>query len=177
MPSKLVVVIDDDALVADLVQDIIHGELGVACLTAPRAGAGLALVRRRHPDLVLLDIVMGEVDGFEACHRLKADPLTRDIPVVAFSALNAGEYAERARRVGCAEWIAKPFEINDLLARVEGYLRGVVGAVDAGGGVSPVTVSGIASGTAARGVSARVPGRLNGDWRMCSPGVHGLSVD
>lgn len=79
----------------------------------------LAAVAERLPDLILLDISMPGMDGFEVCERLKADERTRDIPVMFISAHDATEDKLRAFHVGGVDYITKPFKIEEVLARVE----------------------------------------------------------
>ncbi|HNT26374.1 MAG TPA: hybrid sensor histidine kinase/response regulator [Anaerolineales bacterium] len=89
------------------------------------AGTGkqaLEAVRQAHPDLVLLDIMMPEMTGYDVCEQLKADPATHSIPVVFLSALDATEDKVRAFTVGGVDYITKPFQIEEVLARVETHL-------------------------------------------------------
>ncbi|MDX2231533.1 MAG: response regulator [Leptolyngbyaceae cyanobacterium bins.349] len=70
------------------------------------------------PDVILLDIRMPEMDGYEVCRRLKADPTTRDIPVIFLSALDETLDKVRAFEVGGADYITKPFQMEEVLTRV-----------------------------------------------------------
>ena len=91
-------------------------------LTATDAEAGLALARAEHPDLILMDIQLPGMDGFEATTLLKGDAATRDIPVIALTALAMKGDEERIRAAGCDGYIAKPFSPRQLLAAVNGFL-------------------------------------------------------
>jgi len=82
----------------------------------------LASVAAQPPDMVLLDIRMPEMSGYEVCERLKADPGTRDIPVIFLSAMDAVEDKVKAFAVGGVDYITKPFQIEEVLARVEAHL-------------------------------------------------------
>jgi len=75
------------------------------------------------PDLILLDIMMPEVDGYQVCERLKADPLTRDIPVIFLTAMTAAEDEEKGLRLGAVDYITKPISPAVVLARVETHLK------------------------------------------------------
>ena len=75
------------------------------------------------PDLILLDILMPDLDGYEVCQRLKASEPTRDIPVIFLSALNEAIDKVKAFAVGGADYIAKPFQVAEVLARVEHQLK------------------------------------------------------
>jgi DNA-binding response OmpR family regulator len=75
------------------------------------------------PDLILLDIMMPDLSGYEVCERLKADPQTRDIPVIFISALETAMDKVRAFSVGGVDYIEKPFQMVEVLARIENQLR------------------------------------------------------
>ncbi len=83
-------------------------------------GVGLAMLVR--PDLILMDLAMPNMDGWEATRRLKANSATRDIPVIAFTAQMDSESLERAIAVGCVAVIEKPFEIDTLIGRINACL-------------------------------------------------------
>lgn len=82
----------------------------------------LASVEAEAPDLILLDIRMPEMNGYEVCERLKADPRTRQIPVIFLSAMDALEDKVKAFQVGGVDYITKPFQIEEVKARVETHL-------------------------------------------------------
>lgn len=75
-----------------------------------------------HPDLILLDIIMPHMDGYEVCRRLKATPETREIPVIFLSALNEALDKVKAFEVGGVDYITKPFQVEEVLARIENQL-------------------------------------------------------
>lgn len=83
----------------------------------------LAAVRQTPPDLILLDIHMPEMDGYEVCRRLKADEQTRDIPVIFISALDEVVDKVKAFKVGGVDYITKPFHVEEVLIRVETQLH------------------------------------------------------
>jgi CheY-like chemotaxis protein len=76
-------------------------------------------------DLILLDIKMPKLDGFEVCKRLKADPVTAKIPIILFTASEAHwlKLADRCIELGVADWIRKPFRSEDLLAKIRKVLK------------------------------------------------------
>ncbi|WP_216362495.1 diguanylate cyclase [Bowmanella denitrificans] len=110
IPSNL------DILVAHLIEEDI--ELMVA-LSGEEA---LALVHQRRPDLILLDIMMPGMDGYEVCRRLKQDPSTADIPVVFLSARDNEVDMEKGLSLGAIDYINKPFSIPVLKARLRNHL-------------------------------------------------------
>jgi len=92
-------------------------------LTATDAEAGLALARAEQPDLVLMDIQLPGMDGLQACAILKKDTATRDIPVIALTALAMKGDEERIRAAGCDGYIAKPLAYREFLATVAARLQ------------------------------------------------------
>jgi len=95
---------------------------GHTVLKASDAETGVALAGAEQPDLILMDIQLPGMDGLKATGLLKADPLTRDIPVVALTALAMKGDEERIRAAGCDGYIAKPLSYKDFLATVSGEL-------------------------------------------------------
>jgi two-component system, cell cycle response regulator DivK len=92
-------------------------------ITAMNAEAALTLARERHPDLILMDIQLPGMDGLQATAVLKADPATRDIPVVALTALAMKGDEERILAAGCDGYIAKPVDYKQFLATVRLHLQ------------------------------------------------------
>ncbi len=90
---------------------------------APSGAKALALVQRQAPDLIVLDVMMPELDGYAVCRRLKADPATRDIPVLFLSALSQPEDETRGFECGGADFIHKPFNPATVLSRVATQLE------------------------------------------------------
>ncbi len=95
---------------------------GHRVLSATDAEAGLAVARAERPDLILMDIQLPGMDGLEATSQLKADESTRDIPVIALTALAMKGDEERILAAGCDGYIAKPMRYKELLAAVADQL-------------------------------------------------------
>jgi CheY-like chemotaxis protein len=95
---------------------------GHRVLEATDGEAGVALARSERPDLILMDVSIPLLDGWEATRILKADPETRHIPIVALTAHALEEDRAKAREVGCDGYIAKPAEPRVVLAQVQEYL-------------------------------------------------------
>jgi two-component system, cell cycle response regulator DivK len=91
---------------------------GHTVLSAADAEVGLTLAREGHPELILMDIQLPGMDGLQATMLLKADPATRDIPVIALTALAMKGDEERIRAAGCDGYIAKPLDYKGFLAIV-----------------------------------------------------------
>ncbi len=95
---------------------------GYAVRPVPDGYLALETVKKSIPDLILLDIIMPNLDGYEVCQKLKDDPQTRDIPVIFLSALSDGFDKAKAFEVGGADYITKPFQVEEVLARVKHQL-------------------------------------------------------
>jgi len=115
-------VVDDDAAVRATVERLLLAE-GYAVTTAPDGLTALERFRDDPPDLVLLDVIMPGTHGFEVCRRLKADPASRLVPVVLLSGLGSTEDRVRGIDAGADEFLSKPFDAGELIARVRALLR------------------------------------------------------
>jgi CheY-like chemotaxis protein len=92
---------------------------GYEIVSAPDGAAGIAMAAADPPDLILMDLNLPQVDGWEATRRLKADPATRDIPIIALSAHAMAGDREKALATGCDDFDTKPIEFDRLLAKIE----------------------------------------------------------
>jgi putative two-component system response regulator len=117
-----ILVVDDDRLCQRLMEDMLV-PLGYAVSIAGDGLAAIDLARRTRPHLVLLDVVMPLMDGFEACERLKEDPVTAHIPVVLVTSLEGRESKIRGLAVGASDFLAKPIDEAELALRVKNLLR------------------------------------------------------
>ena len=97
-------------------------EQGYEVRTAINGTLALRSAQRRPPDLILLDIMMPELDGYQVCERLQADERTRDVPVIFVSALDEALDKVKAFSAGAVDYITKPFQEQEVLARVETHL-------------------------------------------------------
>jgi two-component system, cell cycle response regulator DivK len=104
------------------IAEIILRDAGHTVLSVTDGESSMVAATTAQPDLILMDLALPQIDGWEATRRIKANPATRDIPVVAFTAHVLQEDAERARAAGCAAVIAKPFEIEALLRQIDSLL-------------------------------------------------------
>ena len=92
---------------------------GYEIVSAPDGPAGIAIATAELPDLILMDLNLPEIDGWEATRRLKADPATRDIPIIALTAHAMAGDREKALATGCDDFDTKPIEFDRLLAKIE----------------------------------------------------------
>ncbi|MFB2923640.1 MULTISPECIES: diguanylate cyclase domain-containing protein [Aerosakkonema] len=122
-PSKAnILVVDDTAENLTLLNQILSNQ-GYKVRVAPNGKLALKSVLSSPPDLILLDIRMPEMDGYEVCRHLKEDERTRDIPVIFISAMDAVIDKVNAFTVGGVDYVTKPFEPIEVLARIENQLR------------------------------------------------------
>src|SRR3990172_3872810 len=117
-----VLVVDDIAGNTRLVESLLAPD-GHTVRTAGDGAEALRLVRSEHPDLVLMDVMMPHVDGFEACRAIKQDPSTRLIPVVLITSLNDSASRIHGIDVGADDFVSKPFNAHELRARIRSLLR------------------------------------------------------
>jgi DNA-binding response OmpR family regulator len=123
-PVKHILCIEDETEMIDLIR-IILGRRGFEVTGANGGREGLRLVREKHPDLVLLDLMMPDMDGWEVYQQMKADEATRDIPVVIVTA--KAQNIDKVLGLHIAkvdDYIAKPFTPQELLTSVKKILNG-----------------------------------------------------
>ena len=119
-----VLIVEDNAANMTLATFLLQSA-GHSVLSARDAETGLTLARSEQPDLVLMDIQLPGMDGLEATAMLKSDGATRDIPVVALTALAMKGDEERIRAAGCDGYIAKPMRYKEFLAAIAAQLATV----------------------------------------------------
>ncbi|OPX21402.1 MAG: two-component system response regulator [Planctomycetales bacterium 4484_123] len=117
-----VLVVDDNAQNLELLVEYLQS-MDVETATARDGLEALEAVARENPDLILLDIMMPRMSGFEVCRKLKSNPETRDIPVIMVTALNELGDIERAVESGTDDFLSKPVNRLELLTRVRSLLR------------------------------------------------------
>ena len=118
-----ILVVDDNAMNLKLVEYVLRAR-GYDVETAVDADSAVASIVARRPRLILMDLQLPGVDGFELTRRLKADPKTADIVIVAVSAYAMKGDQERALSAGCDGYIPKPLDTRALPAQIERYLAG-----------------------------------------------------
>lgn len=96
---------------------------GYEVVIAVEGEQGVALARSDSPDIVLMDMSLPVLDGWEATRRLKSDPATRDIPIIALTAHAMAGDREKASEAGCDDFDTKPVELPRLLSKIEGLLQ------------------------------------------------------
>ncbi len=116
-----ILIADDNPGVLGALQDIFEIE-GYQVVTASDGQEAMRQVYAEHPDLLILDVMMPRMDGYQVCEQLKTDEQTRDIPVIFLSATGQVINKTKAFSVGGIDYITKPFQIEEVLARVETHL-------------------------------------------------------
>jgi DNA-binding response OmpR family regulator len=120
--DSVILIVDDLPSNIQLVASILRGA-GYQVLPATGGQQALHCARNPPPDLILLDLVMPEIDGFEVCRRLKADPETSAIPVIFLTAAVESQQIVKGLEVGGVDYVTKPFNPPELLARVRTHLE------------------------------------------------------
>src|SRR5580704_4531176 len=120
--SASIMVVDDQPANLRLLEDMLKVH-GYKIRSFPRGRLALAAAAQNPPDLFLLDINMPEMNGYEVCERLKSNPELSAVPVIFLSALNAAEDKVKAFQTGGADYITKPFQFEEVQARVETHLK------------------------------------------------------
>ena len=116
----IVLIVDDTEANVDILVDALAEDCDIA--VAMDGESALEIVADEKPDLILLDIMMPGMDGFEVCEKLKADDETRDIPVMFLSGKTDTADKERAMAMGAIDFITKPINVPDIQQRVKNYL-------------------------------------------------------
>ncbi len=116
-----ILIVDDTPANLRILSNLLQSE-GYSVRMAINGSLALKAIAAKYPDLVLLDIMMPEMDGYAVCMQLKSHSDTRDIPVMFLSALDEGIDKSRAFSVGGADYITKPFYMEEVVARVRNQL-------------------------------------------------------
>lgn len=122
-----VLVVEDNQMDLELVKDLLEAA-GYSVLPAQGGREALAIAIDEHPDLILMDIQLPEMDGLEITRLLKQDQTTRDIKIVALTAHAMRGDEERAREAGCSGYIAKPINTREFVNAIAGFLNEGSGA-------------------------------------------------
>ena len=122
LPTSTVLIVDDNPQNLELLQAFLES-LPVTVHTAVDGMDALEKVRQYHPDLILLDIMMPRLSGFQVCRKIKADPATRDIQVLMVTALSELGDIEQATECGTDDFVSKPVNKFELQVRVKSLLR------------------------------------------------------
>ncbi len=122
-----ILLIEDDPDIQKMVQLSLKYQGGHQVSVASGGKEGLAKAGAEMPDLILLDVMMPEMDGYETCKRLKADPATKHIPVVFLSARAQQSEIQKGRDLGAIGYLVKPFDPMSLSSQLEAMAKGARG--------------------------------------------------
>lgn len=120
-PSKKILVVEDTEDNRQILRDLL-GMAGYDMVEAHDGAEGVARAAEHRPDLILMDIQMPVMDGYEATRRIKANPALKAIPVIAVTSYALSGDEAKARAAGCDGYIAKPFSPRELLAAIRKFL-------------------------------------------------------
>ena len=121
--QKRILLIDDHQTVFRLLEAIVRIK-GHKLLYAESGQEGIVMARNEQPDMILLDVMMPDIDGFKVCQYLKENESTKEIPVMFLTARGADGDLETGRRVGADGFMTKPFQTIDVLNQIERILAG-----------------------------------------------------
>ena len=120
-PRKKILLVDDSSTSLLLARMILQ-TMAYDVVTARDGVEGLERARQVQPDLILLDVMMPRMDGIEACKRLREDPLTAEIPIIMVTTRGEEGIAEASYAYGCNEFVTKPVDAAELVAKVQNCL-------------------------------------------------------
>ena len=119
--SKRILVIEDTEDNRRILRDLLTAA-GFEIIEATDGATGVSMAADQHPDLILMDIQLPVIDGYEATRRIKADPATQHIPIIAVTSYALAGDEAKTRAAGCDGYIAKPYDPRQLLQTVREYL-------------------------------------------------------
>jgi DNA-binding response OmpR family regulator len=122
MDTKKVLIVDDQPGNVFLLQDRLNRE-GFKVITAYDGTSGIKVAKDQYPDIILLDVMMPGIDGFEVCREISSHKDTQHIPIILVTALNSSEDTQKGFDSGAFDFIKKPFNKIELLSRVKAALR------------------------------------------------------
>jgi len=119
--GKRILVVEDHEDNRQILRDLL-GSAGFEMIEAGDGEAALRVAAAEHPDLILMDVQLPVLDGYEATRRIKSDPLLKAIPIIVVTSYALSGEEVRARRAGCDAYVAKPYSPRQLLAKIRTYL-------------------------------------------------------
>jgi len=119
--SKCILVVEDQEDNRQILRDLL-GNAGYELTEAENGEEAIAAVGRRRPDLILMDIQLPVMDGYEATRQIRTNPDLRSVPIIAVTSYALAGDEDKARAAGCDGYVTKPYSPRDLLAKVRVYL-------------------------------------------------------
>ena len=119
--SKRILVVEDQEDNRQIIRDLLSAT-DYEIMEAETGEAALEAVAKQRPDLILMDIQLPGIDGYETTRRIKADPTLRSITIIAVTSYALSGEEQKARAAGCDEYVPKPYSPRQLLAKIRQYL-------------------------------------------------------
>ena len=120
--SKRVLAVEDQEDNMQILRDLLVSA-GYETIEAQNGEQAMEAAAKQRPDLILMDIQIPIIDGYEVTRRIKADPALRSIPIIAVTSHAMADGEAKARAAGCDDFVAKPFSPRQLLAKIRSYLN------------------------------------------------------
>lgn len=120
--AKKVLVVDDSKTALMMEREILEKATPYQCVTASDGHEAVEKAKQERPDLILMDVVMPRMNGFEACKMIRQQQITRDIPIVLVTTRGEEDYMEAGFQSGCNDYITKPVNGEELIALLQSYL-------------------------------------------------------
>ena len=120
--SEHILLVEDQSDNRQIIRDMLVGT-DYEIAEAENGEEALTAVAKQRPDLILMDIQLPVMDGYEATRRIKADPALRSIPIIAVTSFALGGEEKKARAAGCDDYVPKPFSPRQLLAKIRNFLQ------------------------------------------------------
>jgi two-component system, cell cycle response regulator DivK len=120
--TKRILMVEDSEDNRQIIRDLMES-VGYDLIEAEDGAAGVAMAAEHRPDLILMDIQLPVMDGYEACRRIKADPELRHIPIIAVTSYALAGDETKTKAAGCDGYVAKPFSPRQLLAKMNEFLE------------------------------------------------------
>lgn len=122
LEAQTIMIVDDNPTNLEVLSEALTN-VGFRVVIAVDGQSALDQIKYRPPELILLDVMMPGINGYETCHQLKSDPSTRDIPVLFMTALSDADNTAQGLSLGAVDYISKPFQQKEVIARVKTHLQ------------------------------------------------------
>lgn len=128
--TKKVLIVEDEPEVQEIERMVVEDMLGCEVTLASTGEEALDRAAETSPDLVVLDLMLPDIDGFTVASRIRAEPKLGGTPILALSGLTRTEDRARARAAGCNDVLDKPFDLDDLVRKVEELVGSCTSGID-----------------------------------------------
>jgi CheY-like chemotaxis protein len=122
MAAKKILLVDDSKTTLMMERAILEKRTSYQCVTAADGLEAVSKANEERPDLILMDVVMPRMNGFEACKKMRQQPATREIPIVLLTTRGEESYMEAGFQSGCNDYLTKPVNGDELVKLLESYL-------------------------------------------------------